>query len=413
MSTWNSGGQSPYRWTILFLAWLAFFASWVPRVTYSPLIPEIRNELNLSYSEAGLLMTGFWIGYMLAQIPSGILSDRFGAKRTFVVALSFVGIFTLVTGFADSFSNFIVFRFLTGLSCGCIFAPSSAIVIRWFAPKDRAVAIGIQSTSANVGMIVGLTFSPIIALTSGTWRWSFWILSIPAFASVLLIALLLKEKSQRNKEDRRTASQPIQQAKREGYASVFREKRMWLLCAGWGSLAFANQAVLTWSPTFLVSVHNVAPTFAGSISSLYAISSLVSSLAGGLIADRILRRRAPVMVLSVLSLGLGCVALSALGSVSVSVVTLILLLMGFFGNMAFAVGPPMLSEWFPMKIVGTASGLLNSAAGIGGSIGPFVFGRAIDITGAFAFGWLIIGLTELLVALGTSPALKSESDPAR
>lgn len=119
------------------------------------------------------------------------------------------------------------------------------------------------------------------------------------------------------------------------------------------------------------------------------------------------------MVLSVLSLGLGCVALSALGSVSVSVVTLILLLMGFFGNMAFAVGPPMLSEWFPMKIVGTASGLLNSAAGIGGSIGPFVFGRAIDITGAFAFGWLIIGLTELLVALGTSPALKSESDPAR
>jgi MFS family permease len=114
-----------------------------------------------------------------------------------------------------------------------------------------------------------------------------------------------------------------------------------------------------------------------------------------------------------LSLGLGCVALSALGSVSASVVMAILLIMGFFGNMAFAVGPPILSDWFPLEVAGTASGLLNSAAGVGGSVGPFVFGRAVDLTGGFAFGWLIAGLTAFLIALVSRPALKSESNPAR
>src|SRR2546428_11548480 len=71
-------------WALLILAWAANF---VIRIGFSALLPSIIDELQLSYTRAGLLASAFFYAYVIMQIPSGLLGDRWGRRRILVLGL--------------------------------------------------------------------------------------------------------------------------------------------------------------------------------------------------------------------------------------------------------------------------------------------------------------------------------------
>src|SRR3989442_6040406 len=71
-------------WLLLIFAWAANF---VIRIGFSALLPSIIDELQLSYTRAGLLASAFFYAYVIMQIPSGLLGDRFGRRRILVLGL--------------------------------------------------------------------------------------------------------------------------------------------------------------------------------------------------------------------------------------------------------------------------------------------------------------------------------------
>src|SRR3989440_9547123 len=71
-------------WVLLILAWAANF---VIRIGFSALLPSIIDELQLSYTRVGLLASAFFYAYVLMQIPSGLLGDRFGRRRILLLGL--------------------------------------------------------------------------------------------------------------------------------------------------------------------------------------------------------------------------------------------------------------------------------------------------------------------------------------
>src|SRR2546428_13754239 len=71
-------------WLLLIFAWAANF---VIRTGFSALLPSIIGELQLSYTRAGLLASAFFYAYVLMQIPSGLLGDRFGRRRVLLIGL--------------------------------------------------------------------------------------------------------------------------------------------------------------------------------------------------------------------------------------------------------------------------------------------------------------------------------------
>ena len=83
-------GENSYRWLILFLTVLSFVLTFLCRFSWPPLIPVIVPVIHMSMSQAGAYMSAFYIGYVITQIPSGILADRFGVRMvlgfTLVVA---------------------------------------------------------------------------------------------------------------------------------------------------------------------------------------------------------------------------------------------------------------------------------------------------------------------------------------
>src|SRR2546428_3409803 len=71
-------------WLLLIFAWAANF---VIRIGFSALLPSIIDELQLSYTRAGLLASAFFYAYVIMQIPSGLLGDRWGRRRILVLGL--------------------------------------------------------------------------------------------------------------------------------------------------------------------------------------------------------------------------------------------------------------------------------------------------------------------------------------
>jgi ACS family glucarate transporter-like MFS transporter len=120
----------------------------------------IKEDLGLSNFQAGVLLSAFFWTYAFAQVPSGWLSDRFGARR--VLSLYIVGwsLFTGLVGVAHSFLLLLAFRFGCGLAQAGAYPTSAALVSRWVPFRSRGLASGIVSTGGRLGGFI----APILTI---------------------------------------------------------------------------------------------------------------------------------------------------------------------------------------------------------------------------------------------------------
>ncbi|MBR8644427.1 MFS transporter [[Brevibacterium] frigoritolerans] len=87
------------RYTVLFVLWLCWLFSFLDRMVITIALPYIGEDLNLTATAQGLLLSIFFAGYALFQIPGGMLSDKFGFRRVMSIAIVWWSIFTSLTGF--------------------------------------------------------------------------------------------------------------------------------------------------------------------------------------------------------------------------------------------------------------------------------------------------------------------------
>jgi MFS family permease len=363
-------------------------------MAYPPLIPEMMIELKLSYSQAGMLMSGFFIGYLVMQLPIGIISDKFGTKKVFTLSLLMTGIICILTGFAFSFFDCLVYRFINGLAAGCIYAPASALIIRWFPPKDRAISIGFFTIANTVGTFFAMLFSAYISTLFGSWRWSFWILGIPIILMAVPSFLLVREYPKRSlKFDGIAKIENISSY----FSIVLKDFRVLSLClaALAGSSIFIGS--LTWIPTYLVTNLGLSDTSAGSITSFIVIFATISTPLGGFVADRIIKKRSPIIYFPVVLAGIFCIIFSYLGPQGLYSTIAFFTCIIFFSIM-WCIAPSLLSDWLPISVMGTATGFLNFIAIFGAILGPYSYGYVLDFSGSHSMGWSILGLTAIILA---------------
>src|SRR2546422_11723326 len=113
-------------WLLLIFAWAANF---VIRTGFSALLPSIIGELQLSYTRAGLLASAFFYAYVLMQIPSGLLGDRFGRRRILVLGLLGGALAAGPTGLPGSVAGRFVARALAGAFQGSLFSNDRALTV--------------------------------------------------------------------------------------------------------------------------------------------------------------------------------------------------------------------------------------------------------------------------------------------
>lgn len=168
-----------------------------------PLMPMIRTDLDLSYTEAGVVMSAFAITSGISQLPAGWLADRFGPRIMVALGVSGVAIAGLLIGLSQSYWTLIVFLVLAALLGGG-YHPASATAISASVPQERrGRALGLHVIGGSSSFWVVPLLAAPIALAWG-WRGVYLTLSVPAIMLGIALYILIGRRTRVRDSERQT-----------------------------------------------------------------------------------------------------------------------------------------------------------------------------------------------------------------
>lgn len=169
---------------------IAHFGHHVVGALLNPLMPMIRNELGLSYTEAGVVISAFAVTNGISQLPSGWLADRFGARLMVVISVSGVAVAGLLIGLSTSYLTLIAFLVLTAILGGGYHPASTSAISTIVSPERRGRALGLHLIGgSSTFWVIPLVAAPIAA-TFG-WRGPYVILTIPVIVLGIVLYYLI------------------------------------------------------------------------------------------------------------------------------------------------------------------------------------------------------------------------------
>ena len=350
-------------------------------------LPLIREDLELSFSQGGMLSAAATLTYALGQIPAGFLADRYGPKKLFFTGL--VGCLALSFNLAwvGSFEGALINQLCTGVFRALLFTPGLVLITSWFPPDRRATAMGLFVIGGMSGNVFLSLVGPLLVQPLG-WRVLFMIFAIAGIVIATLYHVFGKEK---------TRVAPKHPVKMSDAFGLFRHPIMWVC----GALQFIRFGVVTsfnfWLPSLLVSDRGMTLTETGWIMAMAAALTGPSNAIGGYVSDRL---KNPPLVIGASIFILGCTAALLVTVTWTPLMLLVIAVNAVF--LQFYFGPlfhvPV--EVLGSRVTGMSSGVSNLYANVGALVFALSLGVIKDKSGTFDWGfWGITAFCALGVLL--------------
>lgn len=360
----------------LALATAAFSVAFAAWSTVSPLSKQIQADFNLDNTAISLLIAVPTLLGALMRIPMGILSDRFGGRKTFTGLLLFTLVPVIFLGFAHSYWTYIFGALFLG-TAGASFAVGVPFVSRWFSAEKQGTALGIYGIG-NIGTAAAVFSMPSLVHVFGGRQGAFWFYVIPVTIMAIIFWLFARD------APGMVAPQPLGRS----FAALVREPVAWHLSLFYfttfgGFVFFANYLPQLLSDWFPADRHD-----AGLQAAIFTIGATLARPVGGWLADHFGGTKVLLWVFAFIVVTRLVLAWQ-LGNANIMIVTDLLLIVGVgfgFGNGAVY---KLVAQNFP-KDTGLIGGVVGCAGGLGGFFPPLVMGVVGDHTGSYALGFIIL-----------------------
>ncbi len=372
-------------------------------VAYAAILPLLQQVWGMSAGQAGLVQSGWHAGYVVSLFAGGMLTDRFGAARTFL-SMSIAGCVASLAfaAFAHDAASALMLYSLAGIFAGGSYTPVLALISQRFTPAVRGRAMGWYLASGSFGYAVGLVASgPVVAW--GGWRFSLYVAAFGALAGTALALRLMR--GSHDVPHPHHAAQPQLGRMLE----VLRNRPAMLAIGAYTFHSWELLGLWAWLPAFLAvaSAHGgaMSATVAGTgalLAGLTHLTSTAGSLLGGRWSDRF--GRTAVM----LGMALASLACSAAFGWLVAAPLWTLVALAMFFNLAAIGDSPVystaLTELVPARVLGSAYAI-RSVFGFGvGAVSPWAFGAVLDMARAHRWEEQVAwGLAWSTLALGALP----------
>src|SRR5208283_2278597 len=132
-----TGKPSQVRYKIILLTFLGIVIAYMDRANISVASVTIMKEYGWSTTQWGSILSAFFVGYLILQIPAGWLADKIGGKRVLAAGVGWWSFFTVATCWAPNFNIMWFFRSLLGLGEAVTFPAETAIASQWVGGKER------------------------------------------------------------------------------------------------------------------------------------------------------------------------------------------------------------------------------------------------------------------------------------
>ncbi|MDP4125826.1 MAG: MFS transporter, partial [Bacillota bacterium] len=235
-STLNS-----YRWVILTLMVASFLLTFISRMAWPPLIPVVAPALHMTNVQAGALMTAFYFGYIITQIPAGVLTDRLGVKAILTISLVLEGIATFAMRYMTNYDTGFWLRVIVGLGAGAVMSACTRAVTEWFPPEERGTAFGILLAAPSAGIVLSNYIAPALNSALG-WRGVFEV--IGAFTTIIGILILFLVRTTTDQTPK--SGNPL-----GGFKVIFQSKELILISLIGFCLLWSELGIATWANTYI------------------------------------------------------------------------------------------------------------------------------------------------------------------
>ncbi|MGU3540685.1 MFS transporter [Methylobacterium sp. A54F] len=374
--------------SVLFLLCLMYFITYLDRVNIATAGGHISQDLGLTNTQFGLILSAFAYPYAIFQVIGGSIGDRFGARVTLLVCGIIWALATVLTGLVGGLLSLFLARVLLGFGEGATFPTATRAMQNWTEPGKRGFAQGITHAFARLGNAVA---PPIVAflIYHVGWRYSFVILGLASFSWVVIWFLYFRDDPADHPsitpEEIAVLPPPRKVGAKQSVPWGRLTKRilpvtLTYFCYGWTLWLF-----LGWLPTFFKQSYGLDLKNSALFASGVFFAGVVGDTLGGVLSDGILKRTGNLKLarLSIIVIGFLGAAASLTGVFFTRDLTTVALLLssGFFFA-ELVIGP----IWsVPMdiapKYAGTASGLMNTGSAVAAIVSPIVFGFVVDKTG--------------------------------
>ena len=379
-------------WRVLALLGFAIFINFVDRGNLSIAAPLLKDELHLSASQLGILLSSFFWTYALCAIPAGALVDRFDPAWTLALGFLLWSCATSATGLVHSFAVLFSLRLILGMAEAVAFPAYATILARHFREDQRGLANSVGSVAQATGPAAA-TFAGGLLIARLGWRPFFVVLGLTS-----LLWLIPWLRWMPRSESSVSAAPKIAY---EGIVKVLRQPSVWGMCGGLFCGNYVLYLLLTWLPFYLVHERHFSLTATAKIGGAAFLCKAVAAFASGWLSDIWIAAGATPTLVRKTLLCFGTVfsgVLLLMSSVSADRLCVILLLagsasMGLCTPQAHAVnqslaGPQLAGTWISLVLfVGNFSGV----------IGPALTGFVVDRTGHFFWAF---ALTAAIACVG-------------
>jgi len=343
--------------------------------TMSAMMPILSKQMHLTPVQKSIAVALPVLLGSLGRIPLGMLTDRFGGRLIFSVVMVLSIIPAFLMGTVSDYHHLLLYGFFIGIALAS-FSVGVGFVSGWYTAERQGFALGVYG-AGNIGQSLAAFGSPFIAAAAGI-RWGSW-----TFGILLTLWLVVFSVAARN-------------APRCGavksFADVVRplsDGRSWILSLYYFLTFGGFVAMGVYLPIFLTEMFKLTPQDAGLRTAGFVVLATAMRPIGGSLADKvggrtILKWVFPLTATMAIFLACPMMLTFTIGALGMAAA------IGLGNGAVFKLVP----EYFPNSI-GSVTGLVGAAGGLGGFFPPLLLGYVKQQTGSFSLGFILLGVFAL------------------
>lgn len=391
----KSGGKNWFKYIIIGLLFLGWILGGIDRTIINFAAVTISKEFTLTSAQTGLMMSAFFAGYLLMQLPGGFLADKFGPRKVLLTIVLVWSVFTGLTALAWSFSSLLGIRFLFGLAEGSFFGAANKMIALTVPREERGRAISLVLVSSGVVNVIAPIFAAKMIVATG-WRPMFLIVAAAGIVIAGLYFYFLKPTARAGEELTQTV-QANENKKKVTFKQMLKVPMMWNAWVANFGVYTIIWGLSAWMPSYLVKVMHVNMMSAGWLQSIPGVGTLVGLLCSGFIIDKMTpgRNKLVVSIGSLLLIGLIFLMYKSVDvSTIIAYQTIISIITGYIVIYYASV----VLKTMPSSVVGSAAGFMNFGGQCGSFFAPVVMGIIADaFNGAIGQSfWYLFALSIVL-----------------
>jgi cyanate permease len=400
---------------ILFLSYAAFGVSWL---AVAPLAVDLLRVFGVTPAQFADLNTAVALPKIVVPVVAGWAANRFGLKRTILVAL--VLVCAVAAGpLVPRFDVVLASRFVFGVGGAVLVTLMAPMVMQWFPKPELPTVNALNGVAVNTGIAFTMFLTAPLAATAAGWRGT--LLAYAAVHVVLLVAWAVVGRDPGGGGDDDAITRPMTgREPRVRYVDVWRMKETWLV-----SLAFTGGVALYltfsfWLPAFYQEHLGLARGAASRITGLVNLAGIPSAIVCGLLTRHLGVRR-PFLVAGGLVTGIAAFGMFLCTSPAAAAASAIVLGVALFTPTAAIVTSIMELRGVTPRHVSLIMGTMFTFCYALSGLAPKLVGFLHGVTGSYVpgftvmavFSWVILVAGLLLPETGPGRSLPSCTPPGR